>query len=61
LRDVAAGKLVWIGVADQLAERGEMFAARVRLIVFFDEGNRQSIGSKRKALIIESELSERNH
>src|ERR1043165_9814359 len=41
LDDVTARELVRINVADQFAQRFEMLAPRDRLIVFFDERNRQ--------------------
>jgi len=39
--DLAALEFVWIDVADEFAQRVEMFAPRDGLIVLFDERNRQ--------------------
>ena len=52
LHDLAALKLVRIHIADQLAQRFEMFAARVCLIVIFDEWNRQALRLQGKGLIM---------
>src|ERR1041385_2635722 len=50
LDDFAALEFVWIDVADEFAQRFEMFAPRKCLIVLFDERNRQCALSKKGRL-----------
>src|SRR5688572_33138497 len=57
---LGALKLVRINIADKLAKRVEVFAARARLIVVFDEWNGQASRLQSKAMIIATKMNKKH-